>query len=721
MADRDLRVWPGDPYPLGATWDGEGVNFALFSENATGVDLCLFDDGSSPTESARIPLKQWTDQVWHAYLPDVRPGQHYGYRVHGDYDPERGRRFNDAKLLIDPYATAITGRLVWSDALYGYVYGDPAGDLAADPRDSARWMPKCMVVDRAFSWGGDRPPRTPWNRTVIYECHVRGMTMRHPDVPKRLRGTYLGLVSDPVVDHLLALGVTAVELMPVHHFVSERPLVERGLTNYWGYNSVGFFAPDERYGTDRGARVVYEFKSMVKGLHSAGIEVVLDVVYNHTGEGDHLGPTLSLRGIDNESYYRLRPGDRRRYEDFTGCGNSLNMQHPRTIQLIMDSLRYWVLEMHVDGFRFDLAPALARELYDVNRLGTFFDIIHQDPVLSQVKLIAEPWDLGAGGYQVGNFPIKWAEWNGKYRDCLRRFWRGDEGQVAELAYRLSGSSDLYETSDRAPNSSINFVTCHDGFTLEDLVTYERKRNEANGEDNRDGTDASWSCNWGVEGATEATDVLERRDRAKRNFLATLLFSQGVPMILAGDELGRTQHGNNNAYCQDNETSWVDWRMTARQRSLLEDTIHFLQVRRDNPVLRRRSFFGGGLTARGGKDVTWLRADGEEMRDDDWHEAKNHVLGMLIDGRATDETDPRGRPMEGDTLLLAMNGGTRPRLFSLPRLATPGSWFEVVRTSAPERRVLERHAIHLAPHSLVLLRYGAERRLHERAPRGKGRP
>jgi len=720
MADRRWRLWPGNPYPLGATWDGEGVNFALFSENATGVDLCLFDRAEDEVERARIPLREWSDQVWHGYLPDVRPGQLYGYRVHGPYDPERGHRFNAHKLLIDPYARAISGRLRWDDALFGYKAGDPGADLTRDERDSARWMPKCLVVDAAFSWGEDRPPRIPWSQTVIYECHVKGMTIRHPDVPEEIRGTYLGLVSDPIVDHLLSLGITALELMPVHYFISEKHLVDRGLENYWGYNSIGFFSPEIRYATGGDGRQVYEFKSMVKAFHRVGIEVILDVVYNHTAEGNHLGPTLSLRGIDNAAYYRLRPDDRRHYEDFTGCGNSLNMLHPRTIQLIMDSLRFWVVEMHVDGFRFDLAPALARELYDVNRLGTFFDIIHQDPVLSQVKLIAEPWDVGPGGYQVGNFPIKWAEWNGKYRDCVRQFWRGDQGRVAELAYRLSGSSDLYQTSGRTANSSINFITCHDGFTLDDLVSYERKHNEANGDDNRDGTDANWSANWGVEGPTESLEVVALRERAKRNFLATLLFSEGVPMLLHGDELGRTQRGNNNAYCQDNETSWVDWNLGAREREHLRYAIHLLELRRANPVLRRRSFFGGRPTSNGAKDVMWIRADGREMTDADWHDASNHVLGMLIDGKSTDEIDARGRAIEGDTLLLALNGGAQARYFRLPEMETKGSWYELVRTASPERRVVRAEAIHLAAHSLVLARYGEERRVRRQEPRGVAR-
>ncbi len=705
MAERHLRVWPGAAYPLGATWDGEGVNFAIFSENATAVDLCLFDHASDRAEAVCMRLSHRTDQVWHAYLPDVRPGQIYGYRVHGPYEPAAGHRFNAKKLLIDPYAKTIVGDLAWREPVFGYPLEDPTSD-APDARDSAPFVPKAMVIDQAFSWGEDRSPRVPWNRTVIYECHVKGLTQRHPKVPEAVRGTYLGLVTDPIVDHLLALGVTAVELMPIHHLIDEQTLVARGARNYWGYNSIGFFAPASRYAAESGGRSVYEFKTMVKALHRVGIEVILDVVYNHTAEGNALGPTLSLRGIDNAAYYRLEPADRRLYQDFTGCGNSLNMLHPRTIQLIMDSLRYWVLDMHVDGFRFDLAPALARELFDVNRLGTFFDIIHQDPVLSQVKLIAEPWDLGEGGYQVGNFPIKWAEWNGKYRDCVRRFWRGDGGQIGELASRLSGSSDLYELTNRTPNSSINFVTCHDGFTLEDLVSYERKHNDSNGEQNRDGTDANWSRNWGAEGPTDDAKILAIRDLAKRNFLATLLFSQGVPMILAGDELGHSQRGNNNAYCHDDEIAWLDWSLDARGQALLDTTIQLLQVRRDNPGLRRRSFFGGGHEGGPFQDVTWLREDGLEMSDPDWHDAGRHVLGMLIDGRASDETDDRGRAIAGDTLLLVVNGGATSVSFRLPAVEGPGGWQEVVRT-ATSRSHGPASGLHVPSHSLALLRFTRE--------------
>ena len=696
-----MRVWPGVPYPLGATWDGEGVNFALFSENATAVDLCLFAAAGDARETHRVALRERDGFVWHAYLPDLRPGQLYGYRVHGPWSPEEGHRFNPAKLLIDPYARALSGAIRWSDALFGHDAGDPRGDLVVNRADSAGAVPKCIVAEPAFSWGDDRPPRTPWSRTVVYECHVEGMTRLHPDVPEALRGSYLGLSMDPILEHLVALGVTAVELMPVHHAVTERALADRGLTNYWGYNSIAFFAPDVRYASGRPGSQVGEFKTMVKRLHGAGIEVILDVVYNHTAEGNHLGPTLSLRGIDNVAYYRLVPEDRRHYVDFTGCGNSLNMLHPRTIQLIMDSLRYWVLEMHVDGFRFDLAPALARELYEVNQLGTFFDIIAQDPVLSQAKLIAEPWDLGPGGYQVGNFPIGWTEWNGKYRDTVRRFWRGDAGQLGELGYRLTGSSDLYGPTARNPYASINFVTCHDGFTLRDLVSDDQKHNEANGEDNHDGSDANWSHNWGVEGETQRADVLALRDRTARNFLATLAFSQGVPMLSHGDELGRTQRGNNNAYCQDNDISWVHWVLDARARELLAFTREVFAIRRQHPVLRRRSFFRGApVSGDGVKDVTWLRPDGVEMTAEDWSRSDGHVLGLLIHGESSDEIDDRGRAVAGETLLLVLNASPAHCAFALPKL---GAWQEVVHTAHPGRHAHKTSACELPRWSLALLR------------------
>jgi glycogen operon protein len=667
---------------LGATWDGEGVNFALFSENATAVELCLFDEPDAVQPTHRIRLEECTDYVWHVYLPEVRPGQHYGYRVHGPYDPEAGHRFNPAKLLLDPYAKAIGGMIQWSEALFGYRIGDPDADLSLDEQDNAGSVPKCVVVDPAFTWGGDQLLRTPWDRTVIYEAHVHGLTARHPDIPKNLRGTYAGLATPAVIEHLQHVGITAVELLPVHHFIRDRHLVDRGLTNYWGYNSIGFFAPDIQYATSPArAQHVWEFKTMVKALHSAGIEVILDVVYNHTGEGNQLGPTLSFRGIDNASYYRLVPDQPRYYRDYTGCGNTLNVRHPRVLQLIMDSLRYWVLEMHVDGFRFDLASALARELHDVDRLSAFFDIIHQDPVLSQVKLIAEPWDLGEGGYQVGNFPAGWAEWNGLYRDTIRRYWKGDGGQVAELAYRLSGSSDLYEGGGRRPHASINFVTAHDGFTLHDLVSYDKKHNEANGEDNRDGTDDNLSWNCGVEGPTTKPSVVSLRERQKRNMLATLLLSQGVPMICGGDEMGRTQQGNNNAYCQDNEISWVDWKLNKQQQMLLAFTRSLIALRQKHPVFRRRRFFQG-RRIRGAevKDLSWLRPDGKEMTDEDWTQGYVRCLGVRLAGHAIEEKDSKGRPLLDDTFLMLLNAHHEPRPFTLPAHKPGVRWQPVLDTA-----------------------------------------
>lgn len=677
-----MRVWPGRSYPLGATWDGEGVNFALFSENATGVDLCLFDHPDQAQESHRIPLTERTDQVWHAYLPEVRPGQLYGYRVAGPYEPQAGHRFNPSKLLIDPYAKALSGTVKWSEAMFGYPLGHADADLVRDERDNAGDIPKSVVIEQAFTWGDDRLLKTPWEKTIIYEVHVKGFTMRHPDVPEALRGTYAGLATPAAIDYLQSLGVTAVELLPVHHFVTDKPLIDRGLSNYWGYNTIGFFAPDVRYGvaSDRG-RHVNEFKTMVKTLHSAGIEVILDVVYNHTAEGNQLGPTLSFRGIDNAVYYRLVPENPRHYMDYTGCGNTLNVRHPRTLQLIMDSLRYWVREMHVDGFRFDLASALARELHEVDRLSAFFDTIHQDPVLQPVKLIAEPWDLGQGGYQVGNFPAGWAEWNGKYRDTLRRYWKGDGGQVAELAYRLTGSSDLYETSGRRPYASVNFVTAHDGFTLNDLVSYNQKHNEANGEENRDGTDdnASWNC--GVEGPTDDPALVELRERQKRNMMATLLLSQGVPMICGGDEISRTQRGNNNAYCQDNELSWYDWKLDRNAQALLVFTQRLIGLRQQHPVFHRRLFFQG-RKIRGAevKDLSWIRPDGKEMTDEDWSKGYVRCLGLRLAGDAMVEADTKGRPMEDDTFLVLLNAHHEPLQFTLPAHRRGIRWDLVIDTS-----------------------------------------
>ena len=708
MSANDVRVWPGLPAPLGATWDGEGVNFAIFSANATAIELCLFADSDATNgagESARVPLVERDQGVWHAYLPDARPGQRYGYRVHGPYDPERGHRFNPLKLLVDPYARALDEPGAFDPSLFGYDPSADGDDLAPSSADSAAAAPKSIVVESAFTWGDDRPPRIPWSRTVIYECHVKGLTARHPEVPGRLRGTYLGLATDPVIQHLQSLGVTAVELLPIHQAMIDRHLAARGLVNYWGYNTLAFFAPDGRYATAGGGAQVAEFKTMVKRLHRAGIEVILDVVYNHTAEGDHLGPTVSLRGIDNAVYYRLDPGSPRTYVDVTGCGNTLNLPHPRTTQLVMDSLRYWVEEMHVDGFRFDLAPAMARGADVGFRSDAFFEMVRQDPLLSRVKLIAEPWDLGPGGDWGGAFPAGWAEWNGRYRDGVRRFWRGDSGRVADLASRVSGSSDLFGPNGRNADASINFVTCHDGFTLSDLVSYDHKHNEANGEHNRDGTNDNWSRNWGAEGPTTAGDVLHMRASAARNLLATLAFSQGVPMLLAGDEIGRTQHGNNNAYCQDNATSWIDWNLSEGARDLLAFARQVLAIRAANPVLRRRSFFHGReLSGTGLKDVAWLRPDGAEMSELDWHDPGAHVLGMLIHGQATDEKDDRGRPVVGRTLLLLVNGGPRPRAFTLPRLDRPGDWHELVHTARVGTRHVKGPALNLQGHALVLLRY-----------------
>ena len=656
-------VWPGQPYPLGASWDGEGVNFALFSEHAEKVELCLFDQRGR-REISRIPMQWQTDQVWHCYLPEARPGQLYGYRVHGPYEPLKGHRFNPNKLLLDPYARDIVGQMRWNDALFGYTIGDKTGDLRPDPRNSARGVPKSRVIDTAFTWGDDQPLRTPWHETVIYELHVKGFTIQHPDVPPGYRGTYAGLASEPVIQHLKQLGITAVELMPVHSFISDRHLVENGLANYWGYNSIGYFAPHAGYSASCD---VNEFKTLVKRLHSNGIEVILDVVYNHTAEGNHMGPTLCFRGIDNVAYYRLVGDQPHYYMDYTGCGNSLNMMHPRVLQLIMDSLRYWVQEMHVDGFRFDLAPTLAREVHAVDRFGAFLDIVHQDPVLSRVKLIAEPWDLGEGGYQVGNFPIGWTEWNNRYRDSIRAYWKGEGSLIGELAYRLTGSSDLYEQSGRRPYASINFVTCHDGFTLTDLVSYNDKHNIENLEDNRDGESHNLSWNMGEEGPVARNqNINNARRQQKRNILATLLLSQGVPMLLAGDEMGRTQNGNNNAYCQDNEISWVNWDIDSHDREFMVFVRNIIRLRKRHPVFRRRHFFQGrhikGVNV---KDILWLRPDGEEMTDNEWSMYHARCLGLLLHGDAIEEHDERGGRIHDDTYLLLLNANAKPIAFRMP--------------------------------------------------------
>ena len=700
------RVWPGAPTPLGATWDGEGVNFALFSEVATAVDLCLFEGA---VETGRVRLPERTEHVWHGYLPDVRPWQRYGFRVHGPYAPHEGHRCNPAKLLLDPYAKALSGPVTLGDEHFGYTVGHADGDLSRDDRDNAATMPKSIVVDTAFTWGEDRRPDHLLHRSLIYECHVRGLTRLHPDVEPSERGTYLAMGSDPVVDHLRSLGVTAVELLPVHAFVRDRHLVDRGLTNFWGYSSIGFFAPEPGYGSGPPGSEVAEFKTMVKRLHRAGIEVILDVVYNHTGEGSHLGPTLSFRGVDNAAYYRRLPGQPRYYQDFTGTGNSLAVTHPRVVQLILDSLRYWVTEMHVDGFRFDLASTLARDEHGVRFANSLFDYARQDPVLERTKLIAEPWDVGINGYQVGAFPRGWSEWNGRYRDCVRRFWRGDQGQLPELAARLSGSSDVFGHNGRGPAASVNFVTCHDGFTLADLTSYERKHNEANGEDNRDGTDDNMGLNWGVEGPTDAHGIRALRTQMRRNYLATLLLSQGPPMLLAGDEIGRTQRGNNNAYCQDNELSWVDWNLDAEARDLLAFTRRTLQVVRSNAVFARRHFFTGeAIGDDGARDLLWIRPDGAVMQGADWSDPNGHVIGMLIDGRAADDVDERGTRRVGETVLVILNGGRRTRLFTLPEAGQAGTWELILDTARPVTRMVRTPAVSIVSHSLLVLRFAAVR-------------
>ncbi|PYK07504.1 MAG: glycogen debranching enzyme GlgX [Verrucomicrobia bacterium] len=662
-----VKTWPGFPYPLGATWLGNGVNFALFSEAATSVDLCLFDNIDALQENARIPVTEHTDQVWHVFLPDVRPGQLYGFRVSGPYEPERGLRFNSSKLLLDPYAKAIAGEVNWADEMFGYIVGGKDEDLTQDFRDDAWGVPKSVVIDNAFDWQGDRKPGTPLHSSVIYEVHVKGFSKLWPNGPEELRGTYAGLGSAAAIDYLAKLGVTAVELLPVHAHIDDKVLVDRGLKNYWGYNTIGFFAPHAAYSSSgQMGEQVSEFKSMVRSLHAAGIEVILDVVYNHTAEGNQLGPTLCFRGIDNPAYYRLHPDDPRFYLDFTGTGNTFNLLHPRALQLVMDSLRYWILEMHVDGFRFDLASTLARDHEGVNKLHAFFEIIHQDPVLSQVKLIAEPWDVGEGGYQVGNFPVLWAEWNGKYRDTMRGFWKGDEGRVGEMAYRLAGSPDLYQHSGRRPYASINFVTAHDGFTLTDLVSYNEKHNELNGDKNSDGDNNNQSWNCGVEGPSGDPEINKLRERQRRNFLTTLFLSQGVPMLNGGDEWGRSQSGNNNAYCQDNEISWFNWERNEKQNQLLEFTRRLIQLRKEHPVFRRPKFFQG-RRIRGSeiRDVMWFNPGGSEMSEEEWASPFVRCLGMLLSGDTMDVLNFEGEPIRDDTFLLLINAHYEPVPFVLP--------------------------------------------------------
>jgi glycogen operon protein len=676
------RILPGSPHPLGATWDGLGVNFAIYSCHATRVELVLFDARDPGRDLATLALPERTAFVWHGYVPGVQPGQLYGYRVHGEYAPERGLRFNPAKLVLDPYAKAVAGTIDWSAPVFPYVLNGPRADLEPDEQDDAWGVPKGVVANTLFDWEGDQLLRTPLHDSIIYEVHVKGFTATHPEVPEELRGTYAGLASPPMIEYLKALGVTAVELLPVHDFLDDKHLVDRGLRNYWGYNTTNFFAPDARYSSagDRGEQIA-EFKAMVKTLHRAGIEVILDVVYNHTSEGNHLGPMLSFRGIDNPTYYRLVDDDPRHYMDYTGTGNSLNARNPEVLKLIMDSLRYWVLNMHVDGFRFDLASTLARELHDVDRLSSFFDIIHQDPVLSQVKLIAEPWDVGSGGYQVGRFPVLWAEWNDRYRDTVRRFWRGDGNQVADFAYRLTGSSDLYKDDGRRPYASINFVTAHDGFSLHDLVSYNEKHNEANGEGNHDGHGENLSCNYGVEGDTDDGDIRAVRARQQRNFLATLLLSQGVPMICGGDELGRTQRGNNNAYAQDSEISWYDWQLDDEARALLDFTRRVIAYRRAHPSLHRHRFFRG-REIRGSdvKDIMWFAPDGAEMTEQQWHSADTRALAVRFDGREVGHVDALGRSRADDHLLLVLNPSPDPVCFCFPETLRSGEWHVQIDTS-----------------------------------------
>lgn len=670
---------PGRPYPLGATFDGHGTNFALFSEHAERVELLLFDLEDTENPSEIIPLEEKNAYVWHGYLPGVGPSQIYAYRVYGPYEPEQGHRFNPNKVVIDPYARAIAGTIRWNDALFGYGIENPDEDISFDERDSCAFIPKCVVIDSSFDWEGDCLLKTPWNETVIYELHVKGFTALHPGVEEKVRGTYSGLVSPAVIDHLKKLNVTAVELLPVHHHVDEKTFIEKDLTNYWGYNTIGYFAPDCRYSsTGIFGEQVREFREMVKALHKAGIEVIIDVVYNHTAEGNHLGPTLCFRGIDNASYYYLNPDNQRYYMDFTGCGNCPRMSNPRVTQLIMDSLRYWVLEMHVDGFRFDLASTLARELYEFDHLSTFFDIIQQDPVISRVKLIAEPWDVGEGGYQVGNFPPLWAEWNGKYRDTMRRFWRGDDGQLGDFGYRITGSSDLYQDDGRKPCASINFITSHDGFTLHDLVSYSEKHNETNKDGNKDGTDDNLSWNCGAEGPTDDPGITGLREQQKRNFLAALFLSQGVPMLAGGDEIGRTQQGNNNAYCQDNEIGWYDWNLDEPRNALFEFTCRLAEFRRSHPVLRRKKFFRGvKLNGSELKDITWLKPDGNEMNNEDWQNNVSHSIGILLSGDAINEFDKNVERFYDDTLFIIFNVHGETVEFKLPVMDR--SWHIVLNT------------------------------------------
>lgn len=677
-----VPVWPGKSYPLGATWDGKGTNFALFSENATAVELCLFDDQD---EQTRFELTEVSNFVWHGYLPGIGPGQRYGFRVHGPFAPEEGHRFNPNKLLIDPYAKALDGEIGYGEEIFGYPWDDPEKDLALSESDDAHLIPKAVVVDESFDWEEDELLQRQAHETIIYETHVRGFTKLNPDIPEPLRGTYAGLAHPAAIAYLQSLGITAVELLPVHHFLSQPGhLVDKGLKNYWGYDSINYMAPHANYsasGTQ--GQQVREFKEMVKALHKAGIEVILDVVYNHTGEGNHLGPTLSLRGIDNVAYYRTMEDDPRYYMDFTGCGNSLNVRHPQVLKLIMDSLRYWVLQMHVDGFRFDLASALARELYEVDSLAAFFDIIHQDPVLSNVKLIAEPWDVGMGGYQVGKFPLLWSEWNGQYRDTVRDFWRGEDSSLAEFAYRFTGSSDLYESNGRRPSASINFITAHDGFTLNDLVSYNEKHNDANGEENRDGESHNRSWNCGAEGETDDPEILQLRNRQRRNFLVTLMLSQGVPMLLGGDEIGRSQGGNNNVYCQDSEISWFDWDLPDGNVALLDFTRQLIYFRRQHPTFRRRKWFlGRAIHGSSVKDIGWFNPDGGDMTEEQWMAGYTKAIGIFLNGEEIATPGEEGERVMDESFFICFNAHYEMIEFTLPPGLQNREWLVVIDTDKP---------------------------------------
>lgn len=675
------NIYPGKPYPLGATYDGNGVNFAVFADNATGVELCFFQTSETEHDTEKkIKLSERTHQVWHCYIPGVKPGQLYGYRVDGPYEPENGHRFNSNKLLLDPYAKAISGTINWHDSLFGYEVGNPNEDLSFSNADSAQYMPKAVVIDTNFDWENDQPPRTPYHQTVIYEAHVKGFTKLHPEIPEEIRGTYAAIGHPACIKYLQELGITAIELMPIHQFVNDRHLVEKGLSNYWGYNTIGFFAPDIRYASAvTYGEQVQEFKQMVKNLHKANIEVILDVVYNHTGEGSHLGPTLSLKGIDNLSYYRLTEQNKRYYNDYTGTGNTLNAMLPNVLRYIMDSLRYWITEMHVDGFRFDLAATLAREFHDVDRLSGFFDIMYQDPIISQVKLIAEPWDIGEGGYQVGNFPPGWAEWNGKFRDCIRDYWIGADSMLGEFGLRFTGSPDLYQDDNRRPTASINFITAHDGFTLNDLVTYNEKHNEANGENNNDGENHNRSWNCGVEGPTDDPEINRLRGRQKRNLLTTLFLSQGVPMLVAGDEFGRTQQGNNNAYCQDNEISWINWNTV--DEKLLNFTKRLIKIKKDHQVFcRRRWFQGQPVTGKGLEDIAWFLPEGKEMEDESWNRDFARSLGVFLNGMGIHSVDNEGNAIKDDNFYIMFNAHYEQLEYRLPERLIQKNWYLFLDTS-----------------------------------------